>query len=333
VAISYSLPAIWSELVAKQLEKELVFASPVVCNHDYEGVIADFGSSVKIHGVNDPTIAAYTQDTSMGSPQVLSDFEKILTINQADSFNFAIDDVQTKQMLPKLMPQALQRAAYKLANKADQYVAAQLFAAAGNSATDTNFTSTSVLGSTAAPTAISPAAFADPTAGEAAYEFLVDLGVDLDNVAVPREYRYVIVPPWFAGMLSKDLRFTGYAGYGQGTVLTDGFATQPGRNGLVGSVAGFNVVASLNVPTGSFTTPTSSSPYLGADGSSQTYWEIVAGVPSAATFAHQILKTEAFRNPTYFADQVRGLHVYGFEVVWPERIVGAYIAQGVAATH
>ena len=329
MAISYSLPAIWSALVLRQLEKSLVWASPVVCNRDYEGEITDFGSSVKVHGVNSPTITAYTQDTTMGSPQVLNDFEKILSINKASAFNFAIDDVQTKQMQPKLMPQALVRAAYELANDADVYVAGQVFGAIGTTATDTSFVSTAVLGSTSAPSAISPTTgFTDPTGGEAAYEYLVDLGVYLDEVAVPRLGRYVIVPPWFVGMLSKDVRFVGYAGLGGNTVLTEGFASDMSANGLAGRAAGFNVVQSLNVQTGTFTTPTASNPYLNPDGTSQTYYEIVAGVPEATSFANQILKTEAFRNPNYFADQVRGLHVYGVEVIWPERLVGAYIAQG-----
>jgi hypothetical protein len=329
VAFSLSLAQIYSDKVLLQLEKDLIFGSPLVCNRDYEDEIASYGQSVKIHGVFDPVISSYVQDADM-TVGTLTDFEKTLTINQQDSYFFGVDDVQAAQQLPKLMPQALVRAGYKLANKADVYVASTVFAAAGTTATDTNFTSAAVLGSTGAPTAISPATFQDPTAGEAAYEFLVDLGVSLDQNAIPREDRYAIVPPWFCGMLAKDLRFTGYEGYGSGTVLTDGFAADAGQHGLAGKVAGFNVVQSLNIPTGSFTTPSVSNPYLNADGSSQTYYEIVAGVPSATTFANQILKTEAFRSPVRFADNVRGLHVYGLEVVWPERIIGAYIAQGVA---
>ena len=334
MAFTGSLPTIWSQAALIQLEKELIFASPLVCNHDYEGEIQDRGNAVKVHGVNDPLITPYVQDTVVTAPDVLTDFEVVLNINQADKFNFAIDDIQDVQMLPKLMPQAIRRAAYKLANAADVYVAGQIFAAAGTTSTDTNWTSTAVLGSAAAPSAISPAAFSDPTSGEAAYEFLVDLAADLDAVAVPREGRYVIVPPWFVGLLNKDLRFTGYPGYGgSNTVLTDGFAAQAGSNGLAGRVSGFNVIMSLNIPTGTFTTPTSNNPYSGNDGASQTYYKIIAGVPSAATFANQIIKMETFRNPNYFANQVRGLHVYGFKTIWPERLVGAYIAQGAATTH
>jgi len=332
VALSNALATIWADRALIQLEKELIYGSPLVCNRDYEGLVQNQGEAVNIVGVYDPIVAAYSQDTDL-SLEALTDFKKTLTLNQADSYAFAIDDIQTVQSTPKLMPQAMVRAAYKLADKADKYVAGQVFAAAGASATDTNFTSPAVLGTTGAPIAISPAAFTDPTSGEAAYEWLVDLGVALDQNAVPRVDRYVIVPPWFAGMLSKDLRFSGYEGYGSGTVLTDGFAAQPGKNGFAGSVAGFNVVVSLNVPTGSFTTPTSASPYLGTDGASATYYEVVAGVPSAITFANQIVQTEAFRPQLRFSNAVKGLHVYGVEAIWPERIVGGYIAQGTTATH
>lgn len=332
MALSNALATLWSDRALIQLEKELIYGSPLVCNRDYEGLIQNEGEIVNLVGVYDPVVGTYTQDTDLTLAQ-LTDFKKQLTINQSDYYDFAIDDIQTVQSIPKLMPQALVRAAYKLADKADKYVSTQVFAAAGTTATDTNFTSPAVLGTTTAPIAISPAAFSDPTSGEAAYEWLVDLAVALDQTAVPRVDRYVIVPPWFAGMLSKDLRFSGYEGYGQGTVLTDGFAAQPGKNGFAGSVAGFNVVVSLNVPTGTFTSPSSSNPYLGADNSSTTYFEIVAGVPSAMTFANQIIKTEAFRPQARFSDAVKGLHVYGVEAIWPERIVGAYVAQGTAATH
>ncbi len=203
--------------------------------------------------------------------------------------------------------------------------------AAGTTALDTgNWTTPTVTGTTSLPSPISVAAFSDPTAPKtAAYEYLVDLGVALDQVAIPRdEQRYVIVPPWFVGDLSKDIRFTGYGGAAGNTVLNDGFAGDPAANGLAGRAAGFNVITSLDLVTGTYTTPSASSPYAAGTSASDTYWNIVAGVPSACSFADQILKVETFRNPLFFADQVRGLHVYGAHVVWPERIAGAIIAKG-----
>lgn len=329
MAFTTSLATLWSQKVLLQLEKALIYSSPFVCNRDYEGDITDENKSVKIHGVYDPVVKSYEQDTDI-EIDTLTDFEAELTIDQGDYYAFQVDDVQALQQVPKLTPQALVRAAYKLADTADKYVATAMSAAAGTTALDTNFSSPSVVGSSTAPSAISVAAFSDPSSPRSAfYEYLVDLSAALTEVAVPREGRFVICPPWAIADLNKDLRFTGYPGYGgSNTVLTEGFAGDIGMNGLAGRVAGLNVIESLNTPTGTFTTPTASNPYLNPSGTSQTYYQIIAGVPEACTFANQILKTQAYMSPTRFADVMRGLHVYGFKAIWPERLVGAYIAQG-----
>ncbi len=47
---------------------------------------------------------------------------------------------------------------------------------------------------------------------------------------------------------------------------------------------------------------------------------MVASVPSATTYAEQIVKTEAFRQEAQFADGVKGLHVYGAKVLDGKRI-------------
>ena len=322
MAIVYSLPAIWSAVALQKLEASLVYGSPLVCNHDYEGEISDFGSSVKIHGVNRPVVTPYVRNVAMAAPQILDDFEKILTITQADSFNFKVDDIDTAQMLPKLMGDAMVGAGYEMAVTADLWIASLLAAC--------------VLALTLVrlELVMSVAFTADPASGESAYEFLVDLGTALTNALIPRGMdRYVIVPPWFVGVLSKDVRFIGYGGASGNTVLTDGFAGSPGQNGLAGRAAGFNVIESVHTPSGTFETPSTESPYLGADAGEATYDTLIAGVPSATSFANQIVKGEAFRDPDSFADRVRGLHVYGAEVVWPERIASAIIAQGSPVAH
>jgi len=47
----------------------------------------------------------------------------------------------------------------------------------------------------------------------------------------------------------------------------------------------------------------------------------------AITFADQIVKTEALRLQTTFADAVRALHVYGGKVVRPEALAVAYVTR------
>lgn len=128
-----------------------------------------------------------------------------------------------------------------------------------------------------------------------AYEYLVELGTILSNNKVPRSNRWVVVPPWFYGYLLKDDRFVK-----AGTSATD----QVLRNGIIGEAAGFRVYESHNVP----------------NASSTTGYKIIAGIRRATTFASQLVKQEAYRPPTFFADAVKGLHVYGAKVVFPSRL-------------
>ena len=43
--------------------------------------------------------------------------------------------------------------------------------------------------------------------------------------------------------------------------------------------------------------------------------------PDGVTFANQITKVDAYRPEKRFADAVKGLHIYGAEVVYPEEMV------------
>ena len=126
-----------------------------------------------------------------------------------------------------------------------------------------------------------------PTA-ETAYDMLVDLGTDLTEKNVPTQGRWVVVPAWFHGLLLKDKRFVGN-GTDYNKALIEG--------GEVGVAAGFQVSLSNNVPN-----------------TTGTKYKIIAGTNRAASFAEQILKTEAYRPEKRFSDAVKGLHVYGAKV-------------------
>lgn len=128
-----------------------------------------------------------------------------------------------------------------------------------------------------------------------AYEILVDIGVALDEANVPEGGRWVVIPPWFRGELLKDVRFTSFGtGENRGTA----------RSRAIGeTVAGLKVYMSNNLPVA---------------GSAYT---LLAGVPSAAAFVEQIVKTEPFRPESSFSDALKGLHVYGRKVVDATRLV------------
>lgn len=272
MALNNFIPSVWAARLLDNLRKNLVYAQDGVVNRDYEGEIRDAGDSVRINAIGPVTVATYTKNTDINPPEVLQDAQTVLVIDQAKYFNFAVDDVDRVQQRPQLMDAAMAEAAYALRDDLDQYVAGLY----------TQIAVSNMLGSDTSP--ITPTA-------TTAYELLVDLGVMLDDAKVPRANRFVVVPPWYHGLLLKDDRFVR-----AGTPTTD----QVIRNGEVGQAAGFRVLISHNVPN-----------TLG------TKYKIIAGHPMAWSVAEQINKVEAYRPERRFADAVKGLHLYGAKVLRP----------------
>ena len=167
----------------------------------------------------------------------------------------------------------MRRSAWGLREKADGFLAGLMSAAvlAGNT-----------IGSIATPEV--------PTKDDA-YEYLVDLGVLLDESNVPTGGRFVAVPAWFHGLLLKDDRF-----------VRSG--TMPGErrlmNGEVGEAAGFAILKSNSVPH-----------------TTGTKCKIVAGHSMATAYVEQVLDVQTYKPEKRFGDAVKGLHVYGAKVVRP----------------
>lgn len=275
MALDNFIPSVWSARLLANMHKVLVFGQEGVVNRDYEGEIRQFGDTVKINAIGAVTIGTYTKNSDISAPEALSDSQTTLTIDQAKYFNFQIDDVDAAQQKPKVMDAAMAEAAYALADAADQYIASLY----------TGVASSNRIGDDTTPETISVVA--------EAYEYLVNLAVLLDEANVPRAARWVVVPPWYHGLLLKDDRFVK-----AGTATTD----QVLRNGEVGEAAGFRVLKSNNVPA------------------SGTTYHVIAGYAGAISFAEQINKVEAYRPERRFADAVKGLHLYGAKLVRPNGI-------------
>lgn len=268
------IPTVWAARLLTALDKALVYGQRDICNRDYEGEIREAGNTVKIASIGDVDVDDYTKDTDIAEPQVLSDEEQNLLIDQAKYFNFYVDSIDRAQQNVNVLDEAMRRSAWKLRDHADTFIASTLEAAvlpAGK------------IGSVATPIV--------PTK-EDAYEYLVDLGVLLDEQSVPTDGRYVVVPAWFHGLLLKDDRF-----------VRSG--TMPGerrlQNGEVGEAAGFAILKSNNVPNAS-----------GAK------YKIVAGHSMACCYVEQIVDVQTYKPEKRFGDAVKGLHVYGAKVVRPE---------------
>jgi len=274
MAINNFIPEVWSAQLLDSLKKALVYAGPGVVNRDYEGEIAQAGDTVKITSISRPTVAPYVKNSTSITPETVTDAQRSLVIDQVKYFAFEVDDVDARQSKNggALMTQAAQEAAYALADAADQYVAGLL----GDLDTDNEIGTVSI------------------TSADLAMQYIVELMVKLDNNNVPRAGRYVIVPPWYHGLLCRNSAFYSVANSG---------STETLRNGTVGRAYGFDIMVSNNVVN-----------TTGDD------WRVVAGYPGAITYAEQINKGEAYRPESAFSDALKGLHLYGAKVVRPEAL-------------
>ena len=171
-----------------------------------------------------------------------------------------------------LMDEAAQEAGYGLADVADQYVAGLYSGVDAGNAIGTTSITTAALAVTG----------------------LINLKVKLDNANVPQAGRYVIVPPWYHGLLLGSDLFVRVDASGNDQAL---------RNGVVGRAFGFDVMVSNNCVN-----------VTGDD------WIVQAGVPGAMAYAEQINKVEAYRPEDSFSDALKGLHLYGAKLVRPTAI-------------
>ncbi|MCC5574482.1 P22 coat protein - protein 5 domain protein [Microtetraspora sp. AC03309] len=218
MSITRFRPEIWSANLLVGLRKALVYAGPGVVNRDYEGEIQEAGDTVRITSISDPTIGTYVPNSTAITPEELTDAQRTLLIDQCKYFAFKVDDVDQRQARGNVIPEAISRAAYKLADVVDQYVASLY----------TTVATANALG-TVAVTAATPT--------DAYDKVLVPLKVKLDEANVPNAGRYCIIPPWFHGRLLLDGRF----------IKLNESGTQDGlRNGMVGRAAGFDILVSNN---------------------------------------------------------------------------------------
>jgi hypothetical protein len=112
----------------------------------------------------------------------------------------------------------------------------------------------------------------------------------MSNAKVPTSDRFMVVNPDFADLLIDGLSDAAVAG-----------GTEELRNGQILRLYGFNIVESALIDSDR---------------------PAAIGYHNAmVAFANQVNSLEALRNPTKFADIVRGLNVYGAKVIKPEAVV------------
>lgn len=280
-------PNVWAARLLANLHKAHIFTQSGVVNRNYEGEISQYGDTVNINNIGAVTIGDYT-GTDIGTPEDLSDEQRTLLIDQAKYFNFKVDDVDKAQSKPTIMDEAMREASYGLNDTADQFIAGM----------HTGVDSANAIGTAANPKDVD---------ANNVYDALLALKERLDKANVPKQGRWVTVPTWFENHILNA------------KIITDTDPQSMIQNGVIGRVAGFDIMSSLNIAQVT-------------DGTAGDSDVIMAGYPGAISYAEQIVKVNAYQPEGLFADAVKGLHVYGGKLVRPEGIATLVAQNGSTST-
>jgi len=283
----FFIPEIYSKKVQIALRKAAV--AEAVCNTDYMGEISSFGDTVNI--IKEPQIAVadYTRGLAVTSTD-LTDQELVLTVDQAKSFSFKIDDLEKRFSHVNFQAIAADNAAYALRDAMDSNILAAISAGA---------TATAGMGTTSTPIDIGFGSGEVDPLNQMALAAKV-----LDEANAPEDGRwFVAAPEWYnqlSNSASKLLSVDFNAG--QGSI----------RNGLVASglLRGFSMYKSNNLPTNDLSGATPAG--------SATAPEALFGHMSSTAAASSMNKVETVRDTGTFSDIVRGLMVWGRKVLRPE---------------
>ena len=272
------VPSFWSATLLEDLKKELVFGS--LTNSQYIGEVR-YGQSVKVFNVSGAAITDYNPVDGFGTEwtpsRAAAQQVTTLTIDKAKAFQFFIEDLEDRAVLVDLMSVIMRETTYGLRDTVDQYIAGLFEAGATPFLTDTG-----------------QEIAAELTDDYTFYDLLVDVDTLMNKNNVPRNGRWIVVPPELRALLLKDNRFVANASSPQAYVSL--------LNGEVGQAAGFTVKMSNNIPS----TPDASGNY-----------RFYAGTNDALAFAYDVEKIETYRPENRFADAVKGLFVFGAKLIRP----------------
>jgi len=284
-------PELYSGKLVEKFYKTTVFGE--IASTDYEGEIAGYGAQVKIRTIPDVTVSNYIIGAGLGAQYPTSN-SVTLAIDQAKSFAVALSTVDMRQSDLDMADIFANDGSIQLRIAADQDVLQTIPAdvSADNQGPFAGVDSTIDLGDSTTPVSVSKTTVV---------EFVVDCGTVMDEQNVSDEGRWMVVPPWFVALIKKsDLRIASLAGDGVSIL----------RNGKVGEIDRFTIYQSRNLLSQTSPGPAS---------------YVMFGHSAGLTFASQIVECEMINNPNDFGYIVRGLMVFGFEVIGPKYVGTAVV--------
>lgn len=285
------IPEIWSGKTLVKFYAATVFGE--ISNTDYEGEIKNQGDTVKIRTVPDIVISDYVIGQKLDYDRPRGTVVELL-IDKGKKWSFSVEDVERLQADIPYVEKWTDDASQQLAISIDTSILADVYSDAHAS----NKGATAGAGSSAFDLGVTGTPFMVDK--DNVLDIIVDMGTVLDEQNVPSTDRWLVLPPLICGMIKKsDLKDASLAGDGTSIM----------RNGRLGMIDRFMIYASNNIATTV----------------SGTEHNVIAGHPAAITFASQLTKNETLKNQDDFGDLVRGLQVYGYEVLKSEALVHAVL--------
>jgi len=287
------IPQVWSAKLLNKFYANTAYEE--ISNTDYEGEIKSHGDEVIIRTVPDGEVFDYEDDQDL-QVSLLESPNVSLKIDQGHYTNVRLPDVAAYQSDIKLLDKWAEENSRRMKIHVDKNILGSIYASAAAvnaGATAGNDTAGINLGTTAAPVAVTSANIVD---------ILVErYGVCLDETDTPDTERWVVLPPSVCARIkTSELKDASLSGDGQSTL----------RTGKIGMIDRLHIYSSrhLNVTTGKY--------------------DVLFGHKSALSFAAQIEKMETLRSEKKFADLMRTLMIYGFDVLKPEQLGHSVITLG-----
>ncbi|MDX9787924.1 MAG: hypothetical protein RBT11_14155 [Desulfobacterales bacterium] len=294
------IPEIWA---AKMLEKfYLSSVFPHISNTDYAGEITNMGDKVIIRTVPDVTIRDYKVGINLNYERLQSANVELL-IDKGKYYAFPINDVEKKQSDINYMEKWSDDAGQQMKIVIDRDILGSVYADVD--ASNTGTTAGEISGDLNLGVAAADGSGAVEVTAATVIDTITKCGQALDEQNIPETGRWFVLPAWACQRIkNSELKDASLTGDGKSVL----------RNGRIGMIDRFEIYSSNNV--------------LPVTETATKCYPAIFGHKSAITFASQLVKNETLKNPTDFGDLIRGLQVYGFEVIQPTAIGMLYCKPG-----
>jgi hypothetical protein len=313
--ISAMIPEVFSKKLARQNKQYTRFIERN-CNRNWEGAITGFGDVVNIALPKadkiSVAITGQTTDVCPVATGVTAESLK-LTINNVATFSMKFSDTEQVQSQFNLLDGYGALAMQKLGDMKDKQVMKYVIDKVVTTTAGTN-----LIGTAAAPRAVTK---------DNIYDYVVDLAVILTETGAlngdgyytfagnEEEPEYLLpvltVTPKIFGLMLKSTQLTHPTAAGDEVV----------KRGEQSMMGGFEI--DKNTVLANFTS-------TDVKGLAEGAQVCIASTKMATTYANQLTKVEKLRDPDCFADIVRGIELYGFEVIHPEAAAVAFFKIGAA---